>query len=114
MTLVQDIKDLEKRLDRIHTVEELRSILAQKGLKLVVILISNGFSCLEWNITEKQVCKVLDLGLRIRISKASDETQSLETVQCESIRVKETNWVDLEDLFETLKQGIQKCLKNAF
>lgn len=113
MTLPEDVKDLEKRLDQIHTVEELRSILAQKCLKLVVVLISNEFSCLEWNITQKQVCKVLDLGLRIRISKISDETEALETVQCVPVRVKESNWVDLENLFEILKQGIQRCLKNA-
>jgi len=111
MTLSEDVKDLEKRLDQIHTVEELRSILAQKSLKLVVVLISNKCSCLEWNITQKQVCKVLDLGMRIRISDARDETQSLETVECAAIRVKEINWVDLDDLFETLKQGIKSCIK---
>ncbi|MCB1073371.1 MAG: hypothetical protein KDK96_09770 [Chlamydiia bacterium] len=68
---------------------------------------------MEWNIIQKQVSKILDLGLRIRISRISDESESLETVHSEPIRVKEPNWLNLEDLFGILKQGIQKCLKNA-
>lgn len=110
MTLHEDIKYIESHLDQAQSVEQLRTLLAKKGLKLVV-LISNEFSCLEWNITQKQVCKVLNLGLRIKISRISDESESLETVHSESIRVKESNWEDLKDLFEVLKQGIQKCIK---
>lgn len=113
MTLHEDVKYIENHLDQTQSVEQLRTLLAQKRLKLVVVLISNEFSCLEWNITQKQVSKILDLGLRIRISRISDESESLETVHSEPIRVKEPNWVDLEDLFGVLKQGIQKCLKNA-
>ena len=113
MTLHEDIKYIESHLDQAQSVEQLRTHNDQKRLKLVVVLISNEFSCLEWNITQKQVCKILDLGLRIRISRISNESESLETVHSEPIRVKEPNWVDLEDLFSVLKQGIQKCLKNA-
>ena len=113
MTLHEDVKYIENHLDQAQSVEQLRTLLAQKRLKLVVVLISNEFSCLEWNITQKQVCKILDLGLRIRISRISNESESLETVHSEPIRVKEPNWVDLEYLFSVLKQGIQKCLKNA-
>ncbi|MCB9092525.1 MAG: hypothetical protein H6620_08210 [Halobacteriovoraceae bacterium] len=71
MTLHEDVKYIENHLDQAHSVEQLRTLLAQKRLKLVVVLISNEFSCLEWNITQKQVSKILDLGLRIRISKTS-------------------------------------------
>ena len=113
MTLSEDIKDLEKRLDQVHTVEKLREVLFEKGLKLVVVLISNEFSCLEWNITQKQVSKILDLGLRIRISRISEESESLETVQYESIRMKESSWMDLDSLFGTLKKGIKESLKRV-
>jgi len=55
MTLHQDVKYIENHLDQAQSVEQLRTLLAQKRLKLVVVLISNDFSCLEWNITQKQV-----------------------------------------------------------
>ena len=113
MTLSKDIKYLEKRLDQTQSVEQLRALLAQKKLKLIVVFISNEFSCLEWNITQKQVSKVLDLGLRIRISRISDESHSLETIQAVPIRMKEPNWVDLDRLFETLKVGIKSCMQKS-
>ena len=113
MTLHQDVKYIENHLDQAQSVEQLRTLLAQKRLKLVVVLISKNSSCVEWNITQKQVSKVLDFGLRIRVSKISDLSQFLETVQSLSIQIKEPNWVNLDNLFETLKKGIQKCLKNA-
>lgn len=111
MTLSTDVKYLENRLDQTQSVEQLRALLAQKKLKLIVILISNEFSCLEWNITQKQVPKTLDLELRIRISKVSDKSELLETVHSVPIRVKEPNWVDLDKLFKTLKVGIKNALK---
>ncbi len=114
MTLQEDVKYLENHLDHIQSVEELRALLAQKKLKLVVVLISNEFSCLEWNITQKQVSKVLDMGLRIRISKILNEGQSLETVHAVPIRMKDPNWIDLDKLFETLKVGIKNCIKKAY
>ena len=113
MTLHEDVKYIENHLDQAQSVEQLRRLLAQKRLKLVVVLISKNSSCVEWNITQKQVSKVLDFGLRIRVSKISDLSQFLETVQSLSIQIKEPNWVNLDNLFETLKKGIQKCLKNA-
>ena len=113
MTLHEDVKYIENHLDQILSVEQLRALFVQKRLKLVVVLISKDSTCVEWNITEKQVCKVLDLGLRIRISRISDESESLETVHSEPIHVKEENWVDLDDLFEILKKGIAICIKKA-
>lgn len=113
MTLQEDVKYIENHLDQAQSVEQLRTFLAQKRLKLVVVLISKDSTCVEWNITQKQVCKVLDLGLRIRISRISDESELLETIHSVPIRVKEANWVDLDDLFEVLKQEITKCIKNA-
>jgi len=113
MTLHEDVKYIENHLDQILSVEQLRALFVQKRLKLVVVLISKDSTCVEWNIIQKQVCKVLDLGLRIRISRISDESESLETVHSEPIRVKEENWVDLDDLFEILKKGIAICIKKA-
>lgn len=69
---------------------------------------------MEWNITQKQVSKVLDFGLRIRVSKISDLSQFLETVQSLSIQIKEPNWVNLDNLFETLKKGSKNALKMQF
>ena len=114
MTLHEDVKYIENCLDQIQSVEQLRALLTQKRLKLVVVLISNEFSCLEWNITQKQVSKVLDLGLRIRISKDSDESQSFKTVHAAPIRMKEPNWMDLENLFEILKVGIKNCIRKVY
>ena len=105
MTLHEDVKYIENHLDQAQSVEQLRTLLAQKRLKLVVVLISKNSSCVEWNITQKQVSKVLDFGLRIRVSKISDLSQFLETVQSLSIQIKEPNWVDLEDLFGVLNKA---------
>ena len=113
MTLHEDVKYIENCLDQIQSIEELRALLTQKRLKLIVVIVSNEFSCLEWNITQKQVSKVLDLGLRIRISKDSDESQSLETVHAAPIRMKAPNWMDLENLFEILKVGIKNCIRKV-
>jgi len=110
---ITEVQTLEKKIDQIRSVEELRYYLQRKGLKFVVVILSKDSTCVEWNITEKQVCKVLDLGLRIRISRISDESESLETVHSEPIHVKEENWVDLDDLFEILKKGIAICIKKA-
>lgn len=113
MTLHEDVKYIENCLDQIQSIEELRALLTQKRLKLIVVIVSNEFSCLEWNITQKQVSKVLDLGLRIRISKDSDESQSLEAVHAAPIRMKEPNWMDLENLFQILKVGIKNCIRKV-
>lgn len=40
MTLREDVKYIEKHLDQAQSVEQLRRLLAQKRLKLVVVLIS--------------------------------------------------------------------------
>ena len=109
MTLHEDVKFLDKQLESIQTVEKLRTLLSSRDLKLIVVLFTNEFSCLEWDVTHKQVSKLLDLGLRIRISRITDEKNVLETVHTEPIRVKEANWLDLEDLFNVLKQGIKKA-----
>ena len=85
MTLQEDVKYIENRLDQTQSVEQLRTLLAQKRLKLVVVLISKDSTCME----------------------------SLETVHSEPIRVKEENWVDLDDLFKILKKGIAICIKKA-
>ena len=112
MILREDVRYIESRLDQVKNVEELRALLIHKDLKLVVVLLTNNFSCLEWNITQKQVCKVLDLGLRIRVSKISNESESIETIRYEQLCVKETNWEDLDSLFEILKRGMKQCLRN--
>ena len=42
MTLREDVKYIEKHLDQAQSVEQLRRLLAQKRLKLVVVLISKN------------------------------------------------------------------------
>lgn len=119
MELYEEVKNLEKQIDTIGSIEELREVLKKKDLKLIVVILSkspayleNSFSCLEWDINQGQVSKVLNLGLRVRISKISDEAQALETIRYEQLCVKETNWEDLDSLFEILKRGMKQCLRN--
>ncbi|MCB1083758.1 MAG: hypothetical protein KDK61_05575, partial [Simkania sp.] len=106
MELLENVQRLEKELPQIKSVEELRFFLRKQGLKFIVIILSESFNCLPWNVTHKEVSKVLDLTLRVRISKISDENEHLETLHSVPIRVKEVDWVDLDNLFEILKQGI--------
>ncbi|MCB1082456.1 MAG: hypothetical protein KDK63_04855 [Chlamydiia bacterium] len=119
MELYEEVKNLEKQINTIASIEELREVLKKKDLKLIVVILSKSpayleksFSCLEWDINQGQVSKVLNLGLRVRISKISDETQALETIRYEQLCVKETNWEDLDSLFEILKRGMKQCLRN--
>ncbi|MCB1107475.1 MAG: hypothetical protein KDK76_05195 [Chlamydiia bacterium] len=109
----KDVEFLRECLDQAQSVQELRQLLEKKDLNLVVILMSSQFSCLEWDIRCKKVCKVLDMGLRIRLSRESNGVSILDSVNQTPIRVKEGSWVGLDDLFETLKEGIKSHLKTA-
>lgn len=110
MTFHKDIQILEKKIDHFRSIKELRAFLREKKLKLIVVIIPNQFSCVEWNITEKQVSKILDLGLRIRLSSP---TNSLESVEHVPVRMEEVSWRNLDHLFEAIKQGIKNCIKSA-
>lgn len=111
MKLLRDIQSLEKEMDQIQSVGELRYSLSKKGLRFIVIILSERFNCFEWNITQTKVSKVLDLELRVRISRISDESVSFETVHSEPIRLKDPKWTNPNQFFDILKQAISKSLK---
>lgn len=108
MSLAADITALKSHLLDFQTIEQMRAYLNEHNLKLVAIFIPDGTSCLEWDITQKQVCKFLDVRLKVKIS---NENELIETTKPELIRVKEPDWTDPDHLFETLKQGIAKSIE---
>ena len=112
MTLHEDIKYIESCLGQIQSVEQLRALLAQKKIELIVVIISSKFNCFEWNITQGKVFSILDLKFGLRISRIFDKSVSFETVQFEPILLKEQNWIDLDQFFEILKRTINKTLKS--
>ncbi|MCB1068670.1 MAG: hypothetical protein KDK56_10870, partial [Simkania sp.] len=71
-------------------------------------------TCMEWDITQKQVSGILELGMQIRLSKIANDDVLLETRLYESVRLDQVDPIDQKDLFETLKQGIKRCIKKVY
>lgn len=111
MTLHEDIKYIESRLAQTQSIEELRALLVQKKIELIVVIFSKKFNCFEWNITQRETSQILDLRFRVRISRISDKSVSFETVYSEPIHLKKPNWTHLDQFFEILKRAINKSLK---
>lgn len=111
MSLKEDVADLKEHLDEMESLGQLRTHLIQRGLHLITTIYSTGFSCMDWNITERQVTGVLHLGLRIKISKLLNDEILLETRALTPVYLDEAGWISQKDLFDTLKQGIKTCIK---
>lgn len=111
MNLYEDVKYIHNHLDQTESIEQLRDLLAKKGLEFIVFIVSNTCTCLEWDITHKQLCKILDLGLRIKISRISNQKECFETVEDVSVRIKDPSWVNTDELFYLLKVGIMNCIQ---
>ncbi|MCP5505630.1 MAG: hypothetical protein H7A38_01965 [Chlamydiales bacterium] len=109
MGLFEEIRVLEGKIEKAETVEELRELLEERGLNLVVVIFSKGCYCIEWDLALKRLVKVVDLCLRVRIS---DAIQSVESHQMVPVRIRETAWEEIEVLFQTLKRGIGTCVQN--
>lgn len=113
MPLRNDIATLKERLDEMKSIDQLRKHLYQTNLRLTVTIYSSGFSCLDWNITEQQVRRVLSLGPRIKISKLSTGDILTENQNLTSIHLSESDWVDQEELFNNIKSGIRSCTRKT-
>ena len=113
MTFHEDVTSLKNHIDAIGSIGELRTYLLEKNLKLIVTLLSTGFTCMDWNITQRQVSGVLELGVQMRLSKLVDGDVLLETRFYESVRLNQIDPIDQRDLFETLKQAIKTCIKKV-
>lgn len=79
MNFQEDVTSLKNRIDTIGSIGELRAYLLEKNLKLIVTLLSTGFTCMDWDITQRQVSGVLELGVQMRLSKLVDDDVLLET-----------------------------------
>jgi len=66
---------------------------------------------MKWDITQKQVAGVLELGMQMRLSKIANDDVLLETRFYESVRLDKVDPIDQKDLFETLNQGLKRCIK---
>ena len=110
MSLRNDITALKELLDEVKTIDQLKRYLYKTNLRLIAMIYSSGFSCLDCNITEQQVRGVLNLGLRIKISKLSTGERLIENQNLTSIHLSESDWVDQTDLFESIKSGIRSCI----
>lgn len=113
MSLRNDIETFKEHLDEMKSIDQLRKHLYQTNLRLIATIYSSGFSCLDWNITEKQVRGVLSLGLRIKISKLSTGDILTENQNLTSIHLSKSDWVDQEELFESIKSGTRFCTRKT-
>ena len=114
MAFHEGITSLKNHIDEIASIGQLRAFLIEKNLRLVVTILSTGFTCMEWDITQKQVSGILELGMQIRLSKIANDDVLLETRLYESVRLDQVDPIDQKDLFETLKQGIKRCIKKVY
>lgn len=110
MSFHQDILDLKDRLSEFTSMEHLRENLLEKNLRLVTTFYSTGFSCLEIDITQKKMSGVLNLGMRVKISRLIGEEALIKTLTLVPVRLDEIDWIDQKVLFEKLKEGIKDCL----
>ena len=113
MVFKEDIADLKRYVSQIESIGQLREFLIEKKLKLVVTILSTGFTCMDWDITQRQVAGILELGLKMKISKFVGDEILLETQFYESVRLDHTDPVDQKTLLEKLKQGISNCIKRG-
>ena len=113
MALYKDVTSLKNHIDEIETIGQLRTFFLKKNLKLVVTILSTGFTCMDWDITQRQVAGILELGLKMKISKFVGDEILLETQFYESVRLDHTDPVDQKTLLEKLKQGISNCIKRG-
>lgn len=113
MTFQSDVMNLKKHLDEINSIGEIRSNLLKRDLRLIVSIYTRGIYCIDWDITDKKLEGILDLGIRIKLSKLSDDDVSTETLPLYPVTFNQIDWTDQEDLFEKLKQGIKTCIKRV-
>lgn len=113
MTFQEDVTSLKNQIDDIGSIGELRTYLLEKNLKLVVTFLSTGFTSMDWDITQRQVSGILELGVQMRLSKLVDDDVLLETRFYESVRLSQVDPIDQRDLLKTLKQAIKNCIKKA-
>lgn len=114
MPFHEDVTALKNHIDNIHSIGQLRTFLLEKNFKLVITILSTGFTCMEWDITQRDVAGVLELGMQMRLSKIENDDILLETRFYEPVRLSQVDPVDQKELFETLKVGIKNCIKKAY
>lgn len=113
MSFHEDVTILKNHIDEISSISQLRAFLLEKDLKLVVTILSTGFTCMEWDISQRQVAGILELGMQMRLSKLINEDVLLETRFYEPVRLDQAHPIDQKKLFETLKEGIKTCIKKV-
>lgn len=114
MTFHENITFLKNQMDGIESFEQLRSVLLEKNLKLVITLSSDGITNFDWDVTQKKVAGILRLGMLLRLSKLKGDDILLETRNHQSIHFDSIDLVEQKDLFSLLKRGIKDCLNRIY
>jgi hypothetical protein len=73
MQLKTKIIDLQAHLHELDTIKQIRLYLKVNQLRLVTTIYSDGFSCLDWDMTDYRVGGILNLSIRIKISSMKEE-----------------------------------------
>ncbi|MCB1068269.1 MAG: hypothetical protein KDK96_10825 [Chlamydiia bacterium] len=111
MSFQRDIQELKEALDSFESVGQLRSYLLGKDMRLVLTICTPKVSFLDWDITRRKVCGILHLGMKVRISRSLSGDAILETRTMVPITFDQVEWINQNDLFETLKEGIKESIK---
>ncbi|MBF5060082.1 hypothetical protein [Candidatus Neptunochlamydia vexilliferae] len=113
MTFQEDIADLQAQLDEIDSIGELRTRLARRDLRLVVSIYTQGVHCMDWDITTKKVCGIVQLAFSIQIRRISSDDALVETTALCPVSFNRVEWFDQKKLFEIFKVGIKECIKKV-
>ena len=113
MPLRKDLLQLQKHLDDLRTIGQLRTQLLRNNLRLIVTFYSSGFSCFNWDLTERNVSGILSLGIRTKIAESSNEQAFLESQSLYPFHFQDAKGIDQRDLFDAFKYGIKTCIKKT-
>ncbi len=114
MQLKTRIIGLQSHLNELDTIKKLRLYLKASQLKLVTTIYSDGFSCLDWDMTDFRMAGVLNLSIRVKISLMEEEEDCFESKGVCPVRIDEVDSIDQKELFETFRKGVLRCIKEIY
>ena len=114
MIFNEEITDLKQHVGQIQSIGQLQKHLLEKNLKLVVTILSTGFTCMDWDITQGEVAGILELGIQIKLSRLEGDEILLETQFWEPVRLDQIDPIDQKDLLEKFKRGIANCIQDGY
>ena len=114
MVSKEDIIDLKRYVSQTQSIGQLQKFLIKKNLRLVLTILSTGFTCMDWDINQRQITGILELGLQIKLSNFSNNQDFLESRFVSTVHLDEIVGIGEQELFEIIRREIKTCIKNLY